>query len=133
MNDEELTTMIIQELGKHHDRQDVVRKVCENSTLSWGEAEKLIDEVEAQNRRKIAVRQGPLLMFLSIGSLVLGLGLLVYNMEVLVAIFNSDLMQQILSLQSGYSRLAGLVTGLAMTIGGFYGVWTTLASFFPSE
>ena len=133
MNDEELTNMIIKELGKHHDRQEVVQKVCENSTLGWGDAEKFINEVEAQNRRKIAVRQGPLLIFLSIGSLVIGLGLLVYNMEVLVAIFSSDLMQQILSLRSGYYRLAGLVTGLAMTVGGFYGVWTTLTSFFPSE
>ncbi|HSJ88761.1 MAG TPA: hypothetical protein VK909_16225 [Anaerolineales bacterium] len=133
MNDEELTNMIIKELGKHHDRQEVVRKVCENSTLGWVDAEKFINEVEAQNRRKIAVRQGPLLIFLSIGSLVIGLGLLVYNMEVLAAIFSSDLMQQILSLRSGYYRLAGLVTGLAMAVGGFYGVWTTLASFFPSE
>ena len=68
MNDEELTNMIIKELGKHHDRQEVVRKVCENSTLGWVDAEKFINEVEAQNRRKIAVRQGPLLIFLSIGS-----------------------------------------------------------------
>ena len=133
MNNEELSDLIVKELGKHHDRQDIVRKVCEQTSLSWTEAEQLVDEVEAQNRRKIAVRQGPLLMFLSIGSLVIGLGLLVYNMEILVAIFNSDLMQQILSLQSGYYRLAGLVTGLAMTIGGFYGIWTTLAALFSSE
>jgi hypothetical protein len=133
MNDEELTTMIVQELSKHRDRQEIVRKVCEQTTLSWTDAEKFISEVEAKNRRKIAVRQGPLLMFLSIGSLILGLGLLVYNMEILVAIFNADLIQQILSFQSGYYRLAGLVTGLAMTIGGFYGIWTTLASFFPAE
>ena len=133
MNDEELTAMIIKELGKHHDRQEIVRKICEQTSKSWGEAEQFLTDVEAQNRRKIAVRQGPLLMFLSIGSLILGLGLLVYNMEILVAIFNADLIQQILSLQSGYYRLAGLVTGLAMTIGGFYGIWTTLASFFPGE
>jgi len=30
-------------------------------------------------------------------------------------------------------RLASLVTGMGMTIGGFYGIWNTLASFFPSE
>jgi len=130
MTDEELTNMIIKELGKHHDRQEIVRKICEQSSLSWGEAEHLIEEVESQNRRKIAVRQGPLLMVLSIGSLILGIGLLAYNLEILVAIFNADLMQQILSLQSGYYRLAGLITGLGMTIGGFYGVWTTLGSFF---
>jgi hypothetical protein len=54
-------------------------------------------------------------------------------MELLVAIFNKDLLGQLLSLRSGYYQLASLVTGVGMTIGGFYGVWTTLASFFPSE
>ena len=130
MNNEELTNMIIKELGRHCDRQEIVRKICEQSNRSWGEAENLIAEVETQNRRKIATRQGPLLMFLSVGSLILGIGLLAYNMEILIAIFNADLMQQILSLQSGYYRLASLLTGLGMTVGGLYGVWTTMASFF---
>ena len=130
MNNEDLSNMIIKDLGRHHDRQEIVRKICEQTNLSWGEAENLIAEVEAQNRRKIATRQGPLLMFLSIGSLLLGIGLLAYNMEVLIAIFNADLMQQVLSLQSGYYRLASLLTGLGMTVGGLYGVWTTMASFF---
>lgn len=133
MNNEELPNFIIQQLGKNRDRQAIVQKICEATTLNWGEAEKLIAEVEAQNKRKIAVRQGPLLIFLSIGSLVLGIGLLAYNMQLIRAIFDKDLLGQVLSLQSGYYQLAALVTGLGMTIGGLYGVWTTLASFFPGE
>jgi hypothetical protein len=123
MNNEELGNMIVKELGKHHDRQEIVRKICEVSSLGWSDAERLINEVESQNRRKIAMRQGPFLMFLSIGSLILGIGLLVYNIEILAAVFNADLLNQILSLQSGYYRLASLLTG------GFLGVWTTLGSF----
>ncbi len=133
MNDEELTNLIIKELGKHHDRKAIIQKVCEQSTLNWGEAERFITEVELHNKRKIAARQGPLLIFLSIGTLVLGIGLLAYNMEILVAIFNKDLLQEILSLRSGYYRLAGLVTGLGMTVGGLYGAWNVLASFFPDS
>jgi hypothetical protein len=129
MNNEELGNMIVKELGKHHDRQEIVRKICEVSSLGWRDAERLIDEVESQNRRKIAMRQGPFLMFLSIGSLILGIGLLVYNIEILVAVFNADLLNQFLSLQSGYYRLASLLTGVGMIIGGFLGVWTTLGSF----
>jgi hypothetical protein len=130
MNNAELTDQIIKGLSKHHDRQEIVRKICEQSGLSWRDAEQLIDDVEIQNRRKIAVRQGPLMMFLSIASLVLGIGLIAYNMEILIAIFNADLLSQILSLQSGYYRLASLVTGAGMMIGGFFGVWATLGSFF---
>jgi hypothetical protein len=131
MNNEELTTLIIKELGKHHDRKAIVQKICEMSALNWGEAENLIADVERQNRRKIATRQGPLLVALSIGTLVLGVGLLAYNMEVLIAIFNADLLTRILSLQSGYYRLAGLATGVGMVIGGLYGSWNVVASFFP--
>jgi len=133
MNNEELTNLIIKELGKHHDRKAIVHKVCEEGKLNWSEAERLIAEVETHNKRKIAARQGPFLILVSIGTLVLGIGLLAYNMEVLVSIFNRDLLQQILSLQSGYYRLAGLITGLGMTIGGLYGAWTALASFFPDS
>jgi hypothetical protein len=133
MDKEELINLIIKELGRHRHRQEIVRKICEASTLSWSEAERLIAEVEEQNKRKIATRQGPLLIFLSIGTLVVGIGLLAYNVELLVAIFNRDLLGQILALRSGYYRLIGLVTGLAMTIGGLYGIWTTLASFFPDS
>ena len=131
MNNEELSNLIIKELSKHHDRQDIVRKICEESSLSWSEAERLITEVEKTNKKKIAVRQGPFLIVLSVGTLILGVGLLAYNTELLVAVFNKDLLVQILSLRSGYYRLAALVTGLGMTIGGLYGAWTAVASFFP--
>lgn len=130
MNQDEITTLVIKELGKNRDRQEIVRKICEASTLNWGEAEKLIQEVESENRRKIAAKRGPLLIFLSIGTLLLGIALLVYNIEFLMALFNRDLLGQVLGLQSGYYRLLSLVTGFGMTIGGFYGVWTTLGSFF---
>ena len=128
---EELTNLIIKELAKHRDRKDIIQKVCEGSHLNWTEAEHLIQQVETQHRRKIAGRQSPLLMFLSIGTLLLGLGLLAYNFQFLAGFFQKDTLGQILSLRRGYYELIGLITGLSMTVGGFYGVWKTLASLFP--
>ena len=133
MNKEELTNLIIKELGKHRERQDIVTKICEQSTLGWGEAEQLVAEVEAKNKRNIAARQGPFLVFVSLGTLVLGLGILAYNFELLVSIFSKDLLQQILSLQSGYYRLAALITGIGMTVGGLYGIGNALASLLPDS
>jgi hypothetical protein len=133
MDNEELTQFIIKELSHHHDRGEIIRKVCEQTTLSWSEAERTMENVAAQNKKKIAARQSPLLIFMSIGTLVIGIGLLAYNMEILVAIFNSDLLHQILGLRSGYYRLASLVTGVGMVIGGLYGSWNVLASFFPDQ
>ena len=133
MNTEQLTDLIIRELGKHHERRDIVAKICEQTTLGWGEAEQLVIDVESQHKKKIAARQGPFIIFVSIGTLVLGLGLLAYNLELILAIFKKDFLGQLLSLRSGYFQVLSLITGLGMTVGGLYGVWTALASFLPDS
>ncbi len=133
MNKEELIELVIRELGKHHERRDIVARICEQSTLGWGEAEQLVTEVESQYKRKIAARQGPLLVFVSVGTLVIGLGLLIYNFELIAAIFNKDILGQVLSLRSGYLQLISLVTGLGMTVGGLYGLWNALAALLPDS
>ncbi len=128
---EELTNIIIKELGKHHDRKEIARKVCEQGGLNWKEAEQLILLVEAQHKRTIAGRQTPLLLFLSIGTLLLGIGLLAFNMQILMAFFQKDILGQVLSLQSSYYRILGLITGLGMTVGGMVGLWKVFGAIFP--
>ena len=131
MNNEELTNLIIKELSRHRDPREITRRVCEESMLNWNEAQRLVDEVATQNRRKIATRQTPLLIFLSISTLILGVGLLFTNVKFIFDFFQRDTLGQILGLQSGYYRLAESVTGLGMTIGGFYGLWKTLGALLP--
>ena len=133
MNDDELAKLIIKELSRHHDRNEIISKVCDQSALTWGEAERLIANVEAQNKRKIAARQSPFLVLLSIGTLILGIWLLAYNIQFLLSFPQKDMLEQILSLRSGYYRIAGLITGAVMTIGGLYGAWKTLAALFPDS
>src|SRR5215207_1080940 len=128
---EELTTLIIKELGKHRDRNQIIQRICERSELNWKEAERLIILVEAQHRRTIVVRQTPSMLFLSIGTLLLGIGLLAFNMQVLAAFFQSDLLSQVLSLQSSYYKILGLITGLGMTVGGAVGLWKAFGAIFP--
>ena len=128
---EELTALIIKELGKHRDRNQIIQRICERSELNWKEAERLMVLVEAQHRRTIVVRQTPLILFLSIGTLLLGIGLLAFNMQVLAAFFQSDLLSQVLSLQSSYYRILGLITGLGMTVGGAVGLWKAFGAIFP--
>jgi len=128
---EELTTLIIKELTKHHDRKDIVQRVCERGGLNWRDAERLIDLIEAQHGRTIATRQTPLLLFLSIGTLLLGIGLLAFNMQFLLAFFQKDVLGQALSLQSSYYQVLGLITGLGMTVGGLAGLWRAFGAIFP--
>lgn len=119
---EELTNLIIEKLGKHHDRNDIIGVVCERSTLSWTEAAKLIEQVEAEHGSMIADRQRPLLIFVSAGTLILGIGLLFYNSQFFIGFFQTGIFDQLISLQGGYYRVIGLITGVAMAVGGLLGL-----------
>ena len=128
---EELTTFIVKQLGKHRDRRDVIQKVCEQGGLNWKEAERLLILVEARHKRSILTDKSPWLLFLSIGTLILGIGLLGFNLQLLLAIFQQDVLGQILSLQSSSYRMIGLITGLGMTVGGLIGLWKAFGTIFP--
>jgi hypothetical protein len=128
---EDLTSIIIKELGKHRDRNMITRKVCDQGGLNWKEAEQLIVLVEAKYRRTITTRQTPLLLFLSIGTLFLGLGLLAFNMQIVFAFFQNYVFGQIFSLPGSYYRILGVITGLGMSAGGLVGLWKAFGALFP--
>ena len=127
----ELTAFIIQELAKQKDRKDIVRKVCERAELPWKDAERLITLVEAQHRRSIRIPRTPWLLFLSIGTLLLGIGLLAFNLQIILAFFQKDVIDQVLSLQSNSYRVMGLLTGTGMTVVGMIGLWKAFGVMFP--
>ncbi len=130
---EELTPFIIKELSKHRDRKDIVRRVCKQAGLHQKEAERLIILIEARHRRVLANRkhQTPWLLFVSIGTLLLGIGLLGFNLQLVLAFFQKDVMEQILSLQSNSYQVTGLLTGLGVTVGGLIGLWKSFGIIFP--
>lgn len=130
---EELTPFIIKELSKHRDRKDIVRRVCKQAGLHQKEAERLIILIEARHRRMLANRKNetPWLLFVSIGTLLLGIGLLGFNLQLVLAFFQKDIMEQILSLQSNSYQVTGLLTGLGMTVGGLIGLWKSFGIIFP--
>ena len=130
MNDK-LTAFIIEELTNHRDRKELVRMVCERGGLNWQDAERFVDLVEAQHGRTIATRQTPLLLFFSIGTLLLGIGLIAMNLQPLISLFQKDMMGQALSLQSSYYQILGLLTGVGMTAGGLVGLWRAMGAIFP--
>jgi len=123
---EEINILIIKKLGKHHDRNEIIQTVCERSTLSWTEAERLIEKVAAEHGSTIAARQRPFLLLVSAGTLILGIGLLFYNSQFFMGFFQRGIFEQILSLQGGYYRVIGLITGLGMSVGGLIGLGKSL-------
>lgn len=128
---QELSAFIIKELSKQKDRKDIVRKVCERAELPWKDAERLITLVEAQHRRSIKIPPTPWLLFFSIGTLLLGIGLLAFNLQIILAFFQKDVLNQVLSLQSNSYQAMGLITGLGMTMVGLIGLWKAFGVMFP--
>jgi len=130
---EEITALIIDELGKHHSRNEIILAVCEKSGLNWMQAEQLIEQVEEQRKRTIATRQSPLLILISVVTIIAGMVLLGYGILFFADFFQRDILERALLLRTGYFRIASLLTGLAMLGGGLYGLWKTLLPFFEEE
>lgn len=130
----DLTTFIIKELSKRPNRKEIIRNVCKKGGFPWKDAERLVILVEAQHKRTISEyrSQSPLLLFVSVATLLLGIGLLVYNMQTLFAFSPKDVLEQILSLQNNSYQLIELGTGLGLTIGGLVGLWKALGAIFPN-
>jgi hypothetical protein len=128
---EDLTVFIVKELGKFQHRERVIRKVCKKSGMNWRDAERLITLVEANHRRTLIARPTPPLLFLSIGLLLLGIGLLAFNLQILLDFFQKDILGQGLILQSTSYQITGVVIGLGMTLGGMIGLWKAFGVIFP--
>lgn len=128
---EELTAFIIKQVSKQRDRKEIVRSVCQREGLNWKQGEQLVILIEARYNRSIKVNQAPLLLFLSIGILILGVALVGFNLQILIAFFQREVLLQILTLQSGSFRVVGVLTGLGMTLGGLVGLWKSFGTMFP--
>lgn len=126
MNDE-LTTFIVKELDRHHDRKKIIQKVCKKGGLHWKEAERLFILVAARHKNTVVIPQTPVLLFWSIGMLIIGIGLLVYNGSSLFTVFESSAL-----MQGDSFRVIGLLAGAGITAVGTVCLWKALGVIFPN-
>ncbi len=130
MNQQEATEFVIRELSKHHPKNDIIQKVCESvDGMNWGEAEKFVRQVEAENRSVIALKQSPVVTFIGIATVILGLGLTFWvafeTLHGYIIFF--------LSFPVPYlGNIFYFLLGLAMTGGGIWGMWDTIVRIWNS-
>ena len=123
MNQQEATDFVIRELGKHRQRNDIIHKLCETGGMNWGDAEKFMRRVEAENKSAIARKQSPLITLMGIGTIILGLALTLWvaieTLQGYIIFF--------LSFPVPYlGNIFYFITGLAMLLGGMWGMWDTI-------
>jgi len=134
MNKEKATEFVIKELGKHHNRNEIITALCEQMGLNWREAGQLVQEIESQHGRTIAARQSPFIIIFGVGLLVLGIGITCYNTMFFLDFF--QLQHDVLSvdnaleIRAAYYRAGALLVGISMIIGGIVGIWETISKLF---
>ena len=124
---EDLVKYVARELGGGADRNALIRHVCETGEMSWPEAEAFVARVALEHEHEIAKRQSPLMLIISIGTIIGGAFLAFAGAYVLVVFFSGELQAR---LDFAYY---GLATGLAMVAGGLIGLAHTLKSLRDTE
>lgn len=129
MNQPEATDFVIRELGKHHSKNDIIEKLCESSGMNWSEAEKFVRQVEVENQSAIARKQSPLITIIGVSTALLGLGLTFW---ITIVTFQGYIIF-FLSFPVPYlGNIFYFAMGLAMTVGGLWGMWDTIVKIWNS-
>ncbi len=123
--EDELAEFIVKQISKHRRRSDIVFDVSEMTGMDYREAQKLVYQVAYEQRKSIAARQSPILVFFGVVFIVGGILLLVYALiPPLVALSNGE--AYIPAVSSIY--LIGF--GITLIVGGIAGLWQTIRGFF---
>jgi hypothetical protein len=129
MNQQEATDFVIQGLGKHQQKNDIIRKLCESSNMNWGQAEKFIQQVEAQHGGMIAQKQSPIIAVIGTVTVIAGfavaIGVIVLTLQGWIFFF--------LRLPIPYlGNITYFVIGIGMIAGGLRGMWDTIVRMWNS-
>ncbi len=123
MNKEEAIDFVVRELGKHHPVNDIIQKLCETTSMNWGQAEKFVYQVAQTHRSRIAAKQSPLVTLIGVVTVLFGCGVVTFiTLETLrgtIIIF--------LNLPIPYlGNIFYFILGFAMIAGGIRGMWSTI-------
>ncbi len=133
MNKEQATQFVIKELGKHHNKNEIIVTLCEQMKINWRDAEKFISEVELQHKRSIASKQSPLIIFLSVMVLIGGLYLTINNglyfFQYFITTHDTFSITGALDLRILYLRIGSFITGISMFLGGAIGLGKLFSKF----
>jgi uncharacterized membrane-anchored protein len=78
---EDTTEFVVGELGKHRQDDDVIMAVARRANLSWEQAERLVQEIKIEHRRRIVRRRSPLLIAVGVGTAIGGFVLIALAVE----------------------------------------------------
>ena len=129
MNQQEATEFVIQELGKHHQKNDIIQGLCEAAGMNWAQAEKFVQQVEVQHGDIIAQKQSP--MIVAIGTFIMIAGLIVTAIAIYATLTGQSM--RLRGLPFPYAgNVVYFIGGIAMMGGAVRGMWDTIVRLWNS-
>jgi hypothetical protein len=127
---EEITQYVINALGRHRSRNDIIEYLCTHANMQWSEAEKLVRQIEARHGSEIHARQSPLIILLGITGMIGGLILIAYCLFyfLILPLRDPDLM--IRSSRGALNAIIALIGGISLITGSIVGTWKTIKEWF---
>ncbi len=124
MDDSAVTEYIIHQLGRHISRNDLILDLCQRTGKSWDQAALLVESVEQQHQKRIAVKQSPVFLIFAVGIFLFGMylacGGLLYFVDLLAS---GGPGLDVFELRRDYTTLIRIGTGLAMIVGATIGLF----------
>lgn len=74
-----IETLITERLENGESKDDIILYLCENTAMSWPEAETLLKKVHNEKRHHIVLAQSPLLILIALTIFVGGIGLVTFS------------------------------------------------------
>ena len=126
-----LEKMILDRLSKSSKFSDVVMAVCEQTGMSWKDAERLVAQVKQRNHKKLVTRQNLLVIPLAIVALLAGLALVIASISEGYKLAMSIQSGEIPSMDNGARQIPwALATGFLLIVGGGTGlIWALKEQF----
>ncbi|MBA3531123.1 MAG: hypothetical protein H0T73_04285 [Ardenticatenales bacterium] len=109
------TDFVIHKLGKNEPPSEIVKTLVQKYGCSWGESEQFVSKVAIQHSDKIKRKQRPLILLITLGTLLGAFALMAYSG---------------MRMSDGYvtrTLLEMFGTGFLMLLGGLYGVYDLMA------
>jgi len=133
MQKDEITAYVINSLGRHRNRNDIIHHLCERAGLTWPQAEKIVRHIEANHSHEISSRQSPVVIGLAVMTILAGLGLIGYTMFFFVSLAQRDTLAMVESGRGVLYALVALFTGVCMIVGGLISLRKTIQGLFEDR
>jgi hypothetical protein len=131
MQSEEITNYVLNALGRHRSRNDIVEYLCTHTKMPWTEAEKIVRQIEVRHSSEIYSRQSPLIIALGIASMIGGVVLIAYCFLYFIIIIPRQNPEALVrSSQGAMYAIGAFVTGIGLITGSIIGMWKTIKEFF---